>query len=267
MPSDYNTRADKPEIIAWLADRINLPRDAFMPPAAASSTVWFGRRTVKSLRHLFPPVRDLHLRLDDLEISEIREQGRWRPFSFPCYMSSSSLAAFGFLAHSIKDTCNVSTDVTHPTFAKPILFVPGKPIEPYFGRHHERDVYTSRLEKTDPPAPDYLLKAALMRRAVTDLVRLQRLREDKPALQNLLQKGSVGDDLWNSLLAAERETEAEILETLAEANTFVDGWGTLIFQTATELLNAEKLRNVVESMDSIRIEKGLHANLMPRRIK
>ena len=153
------------------------------------------------------------------------------------------------------------------TCAKPILFVPGKPIEPYFGRHHERDVYTSLLEKTDPPAPDYLLKAALMRRAVTDLVRLQRLREDKPALQNLLQKGSVGDDLWNSLLAAERETEAEILETLAEANTFVDGWGTLIFQTATELLNAEKLRNVVESMDSIRIEKGLHANLMPRRIK
>ena len=151
--------------------------------------------------------------------------------------------------------------------AKPILFVPGKPIEPYFGRHHERDVYTSLLEKTDPPAPDYLLKAALMRRAVTDLVRLQRLREDKPALQNLLQKGSVGDDLWNSLLAAERETEAEILETLAEANTFVDGWGTLIFQTATELLNAEKLRNVVESMDSIRIEKGLHANLMLRRIK
>ncbi|KAI0093947.1 Pre protein translocase subunit Sec66-domain-containing protein [Irpex rosettiformis] len=130
-----------------------------------------------------------------------------------------------------------------------------KAIEPYFGRHHERDVYTSLLLKTDPPAPESLLKAALMRRAVTDVHRIMRLREDKPALQNLLQKGSIGDELWNSLLAAERELEAEILETAAEANTFVEGWGQLIFQTATELYNTEKLRNVVESMDAIRAEK------------
>lgn len=38
-----------------------------------------------------------------------------------------------------------------------------------------------------------------------------RIREDKPALQNLLRKGSIGDKLWNSLLAAEPEFEAEIL--------------------------------------------------------
>ncbi len=116
----------------------------------------------------------------------------------------------------------------------------------------------SLLQKTDPPAPDALLKAALMRRAVTDVHRIMRLREDKPAMQALLQKGSIGDELWNSLLAAERELEAEILETAAEAHTFVEGWGQLIFQTATELYNTEKVRNIVESMNAIRAEKGKH---------
>ena len=62
---------------------------------------------------------------------------------------------------------------------------------------------------SDPPAPETLLKAALVRRAMTDVTRIIRLREDKPALQILLQKGSIGDDLWNSLLAAEKELEAD----------------------------------------------------------
>jgi translocation protein SEC66 len=131
-----------------------------------------------------------------------------------------------------------------------------KVVEPYFPRHRERDIYVSLLQKTDPPTPEHLLKAALVRRAVTNVSRIMRLREDKPALQNLLQKGSIGDDLWNSLLAAEKELEAEILETAAEANTFVEGWGQIIFQTATEVLHAEKMRSIVEQIVVVRAEKG-----------
>ena len=52
--------------------------------------------------------------------------------------------------------------------------------------------------------------------------RVIRIREDKPALQNLLQKGSVGDELWNSLLAAERELEGEVMEVVTEANSFLE---------------------------------------------
>ncbi|KAJ7285910.1 Sec62/63 complex, subunit Sec66 [Mycena rebaudengoi] len=63
----------------------------------------------------------------------------------------------------------------------------------YFPSHAERNAYVTLLQKTDPPASDALLKSALVRRAMTDVVRVLRLREDKPALQNLLQKGSVGD--------------------------------------------------------------------------
>lgn len=101
-----------------------------------------------------------------------------------------------------------------------------------------------------------LLKAALVRRAVTDVTRVVKLREDKPALQNLLQKGSIGDDLWNSLLQAEKELEAEIMEVVAEANTFVDGWGTIIFQTAGELIANEKMRSIFDGTAAMRASKG-----------
>ncbi|CCM02358.1 uncharacterized protein FIBRA_04453 [Fibroporia radiculosa] len=127
-----------------------------------------------------------------------------------------------------------------------------KVYEPYFPPHRERDVYVSLLQKTDPPASDALLKAALVRRAVTNVTRIIRIREDKPALQILLQKGSIGDDLWNSLLAAEKELEAEVLEVMTEANAYVEGWGQIIFQTATEMMHNEKMRQLVEQIPVMR---------------
>lgn len=115
------------------------------------------------------------------------------------------------------------------------------------------------LGRTDPPTNDALLKSALVRRAMTDVQRVIQIREDKPALQNLLQKGSVGEDVWNSLLAAERELEAEIMEVVAEANTFAEGWGSIIFQTANEMLANEKMRGLFEQTNQIRREKGLRS--------
>ena len=134
--------------------------------------------------------------------------------------------------------------------------LPDKEVESYFPRHKERDIYITLLQRTDPPTPEHLLKAALVRRAMTDVQRILRIREDKPALQQLLQKGSIGDDLFNSLLAAEKELEAEILEVAAEANTFVEGWGQIIFQTATEMLHNEKIRAVLEQVPVLRLETG-----------
>jgi translocation protein SEC66 len=91
---------------------------------------------------------------------------------------------------------------------------------------------------------------------MTDVSRVLKLREDKPALQNLLQKGSVGDDLWNSLLQAEKELETEIMEVVAEANTFVESWGSLIFQTAGEMIANEKIRAVYDDTAASRLAKG-----------
>ncbi|KAF9480095.1 hypothetical protein BDN70DRAFT_877979 [Pholiota conissans] len=126
--------------------------------------------------------------------------------------------------------------------------------EPYFPSHPERNAYITLLQKSDPPAHDALLKSALVRRAMADVQRVLRIREDKPALQNLLQKGSVGDDLWNSLLAAEKELEAEIMEVVAEANSFVEGWGQVIFPTANEMLANEKMRAAFEKTNELKAE-------------
>ena len=97
-----------------------------------------------------------------------------------------------------------------------------------------------------------------MRRAIADVFRAVRFREDKPAIQNLLQKGLVGDDLLSSLLAAEKELEGEVREVCAEANTFVEGWGSLIFPTANEIIANERMRAMFESTNKLRAEKGEH---------
>ncbi|KAJ3862478.1 translocation protein sec66 [Lentinula novae-zelandiae] len=126
--------------------------------------------------------------------------------------------------------------------------------EPYFTSHPERNTYVTLLQKTDPPTPEVILKSALVRRAIADVLRVMRIREDKPALQNLVQKGSVGDDLLNSLLAAEKEMEAEIIEVMNEANSFVEGWGPIIFPTANEMIANEKMRAIFEQTGDRRTE-------------
>jgi len=94
---------------------------------------------------------------------------------------------------------------------------------------------------------------------MADVQRVLRIREDKPALQNLLQKGSIGDDLWNSLLSAEKELEAEIMEVVSEANSFAEGWGQVIFPTANEMLANEKMRAVFERTEETRAELGMES--------
>jgi len=140
-----------------------------------------------------------------------------------------------------------------------LIAVLGKVYEPYFSSHPERNAYITLLQKKDPSAHDTLLKSALVRRAMVDVQRVLRIREDKAALQNLLQKGSVGDDLWNSLLAAEKELEVEVMEVVAEANSFVEGWGQAIFPTANEMLVNEKMRTALERINETKEEIGRYS--------
>jgi translocation protein SEC66 len=118
----------------------------------------------------------------------------------------------------------------------------------------------------DPPAPEHLLKAALLRRAVTDITRIHSMREDKQAATVLVQKGSVGDDLLTRLLAAEKELEAEILEVVGEANSFKEGWGAYIFQTASEMLANEKTGDLYHSLAKRKAELGWYFSRMFRRL-
>lgn len=119
-----------------------------------------------------------------------------------------------------------------------------KSYQPWFPEGHEaRDIYQT-LVAADPPAPEAVLKAALLNRAMTDVRRIMRMRDDKQALGTLLQKGSIGDETMARFALAEKELEAEILDVVSEANTFREGWGQLIFPTASEMVAHLKHKEV-----------------------
>ena len=92
-------------------------------------------------------------------------------------------------------------------------------LEPWFPAHLQRNVYLSLLHKDDEPrVPDSVLKAALLRRATEDVHRIVQVRNAKQALQVLLQRGSVGDDLWQRFQRAEKEIEDELRDVVQEVS-------------------------------------------------
>lgn len=64
--------------------------------------------------------------------------------------------------------------------------------------------------------PESVLRAALLRRATEDIHRVLAIRSAKQALMTLLQKGSVGDELWQRFLLAEKEIEEEVRDVVNE---------------------------------------------------
>ncbi|KAI5844247.1 Sec62/63 complex, subunit Sec66 [Tricharina praecox] len=122
-------------------------------------------------------------------------------------------------------------------------------LEPWFPPHTARDVYLSLLHQDEESSvPDTLLKAALMLRAKEDIRRLMVLRTSKGSLQGLLQKGCVGDDLWTRFSRAESEMEEELRDVVMEANAYKEGWGQLIFQTANEMVNHDRIKERAEKV-------------------
>jgi len=117
-------------------------------------------------------------------------------------------------------------------------------LEPWFPAHLQRNVYLSLLHKDDEPrVPDSVLKAALLRRATEDIHRIVQVRNAKQALQVLLQRGSVGDDLWQRFQRAEKEIEDELRDVVQEANAYAPNWGQTIFQSASEMAQNTQIRD------------------------
>lgn len=133
--------------------------------------------------------------------------------------------------------------------------------EPWFPAHPARDIYITLLS-ANPPVPESMLKSALLVRATADVKRIWRIKEDKQALASLHQRGLVGDDTMARFAAAEKELEAEIVDVVSEANTFRNGWGSMIFATASEMAHSEKTRDTVISVGRARqLEGELHRTL------
>ncbi|RWA14314.1 hypothetical protein EKO27_g793 [Xylaria grammica] len=134
--------------------------------------------------------------------------------------------------------------------------VQGANLEPWFPPHLQRNIYLSLLHM-EPEAgqekaakiPDSVVRAALLRRAVEDIRRIIQIRTSKQALNTLLQRGSVGDDLNQRFLAAEKEIEEELRDVVNEANALAPGWGQAIFQSANEIAGNTVLRARLEEIE------------------
>ncbi|OLL23422.1 Translocation protein sec66 [Neolecta irregularis DAH-3] len=127
--------------------------------------------------------------------------------------------------------------------------------EPWFPTHRSRDLYLSLLHQ-EPSPPSKLLKAALLRRAVEDVRRLQKLREGKQALQTLLQSGSIGDHLWTEFQIAEKQFQAELMDVVAEANAMSENWGQTIFGTASEILQHDRIKESLNKIKDISVKEN-----------
>ena len=129
---------------------------------------------------------------------------------------------------------------------------PVSQLEEWFPANTARDVYFS-LQATE--APDGMLKAALLVRAVEDIRRLQQLQVKKQALNNLIQRGGAGDDLWRRFLQLEEEMKEEVMDVAQEAQALQEGWNQVIFQTANEMylndMARQKLSKILPTAKSI----------------
>ncbi|KAK5124246.1 hypothetical protein LTR85_001949 [Meristemomyces frigidus] len=155
---------------------------------------------------------------------------------------------FGLLLPTLYLTILIGSLYTFSILYRKRQLQKAESLEPWFPPHKQRDIYLSLLhldpseasdgadgEKKLSKVPDSILKAALLKRAVENIQRIVQLRSSKPALQTLLQRGSVGDELWQRFLRAEKEMEEEVKDVVNEANAFAPNWGQTIFQSANEI--------------------------------
>lgn len=133
-------------------------------------------------------------------------------------------------------------------------------LAPYFPVHTTRNIYLSLLHLQEDSSsgekaakvPDSVLRAALLARACEDIRRIIEVRQRKPALAALLQRGVVGDEIFQRLQRAEQELELELKDVVAEANALSGPngtWGQSIFQSASEMVQNQILR---EKLDIIK---------------
>jgi translocation protein SEC66 len=125
-------------------------------------------------------------------------------------------------------------------------------LAPYFGPHTTRNIYLSLLHLQDDKTkvPDSVLRAALLARAVEDIQRVMEVRTRKPALAQLLQRGVVGDEIFQRLTRAEQELQVELKDVVMEADALAPGanWGQTIFQSANEMVQNKMLRDRLEAV-------------------
>jgi len=87
-------------------------------------------------------------------------------------------------------------------------------LAPWFDPHLQRNIYNSLLHIEPEDGSDKAPKVP--ESAVEDIHRIVQIRTAKASCSSLLQRGSVGDDLWQRFQRAEKEMEEELRDVVME---------------------------------------------------
>lgn len=130
---------------------------------------------------------------------------------------------YGLIIPSVYLVVLIGSLVTFSSLYRKRKIAKAASLEPWFPPHLQRNIYLSLLhlepesqDKKPPQVPESVLKAALLRRATVDIHRLLEIRNSKQAITTLLQRGSVGDDLWQRYQRADQEINEELRDVVNE---------------------------------------------------
>ncbi|KAJ1722275.1 translocation protein Sec66 [Coemansia erecta] len=132
-------------------------------------------------------------------------------------------------------------------------------LESWYPTHPERDIYFSlvKLQKQSPElVSTEALMAALLRRAMTDIVRMVELQGNKATLAALVKSGAMSEEYLHQFNASDNEKDAELMSVAQEAERLKPGWGRTIFSSASEMVNCMRLRELREEMAKLNFESA-----------
>ncbi|KAH6561461.1 hypothetical protein BASA50_006879 [Batrachochytrium salamandrivorans] len=111
----------------------------------------------------------------------------------------------------------------------------------YFPLHLAKYEYEELAEQFSPDTENgkLVLTAALAKRAVEDVRRVLKIREEKPPLEQMVREGIVGEDLFDKIVRDERELEAELQQVIEDSEMYREGWGKTIFQEASAIAQSQ----------------------------
>ncbi|KAJ1839201.1 translocation protein Sec66, partial [Coemansia sp. RSA 2703] len=132
-------------------------------------------------------------------------------------------------------------------------------LESWYPTHPERDIYFSlvKLQKQSPElVSTEALMAALLRRAMTDIIRMVELQGNKATLAALVKSGAMSEEYLHQFNASDNEKDAELMSVAQEAERLKPGWGRTIFSSASEMVNCMRLRELREEMAKLNFESA-----------
>ncbi|ESX02863.1 hypothetical protein KL918_002362 [Ogataea parapolymorpha] len=125
-------------------------------------------------------------------------------------------------------------------------------MKPIFKDNYQREMYLQLKNQTEPKVNDKVLKAALIRRGAEAIRRMIKLKEIQQYVNVLYQRGSIGDDVYESFKLQSKLQELELNELAMEAESFKKGWAQTFFPVCQEVTINEALRRRLSSLEPMK---------------